>query len=247
MASENRPSALRHPHRELMQRLQTYHAAECYISSSGPLTSACEAHLSLATALINAFWMGPLLTSKWVRKQNCVRFTLLFWALLCGEDKAATLWCEGTMMAVHGAASAAGSSEWRQVYGSWTQLSMHDIRQFHVIGYRSCLERDLENYASPTVLSLGVGVQSVLWWGAREAGGISILVKKAASVVWLVMDSLEAQTEGGKATKLNYTLNNTSHLWTNVATPILNLLPLKVPHGAAVGVLPHFLPLRTDD
>lgn len=63
-----------------------------------------------------------------------------------------------------------------------------------------------------TVLSLGVGVQSVLWWWAREAGGISILVKKAASVVWLVTDGLEAQAEGGKATELNYMLNNTSHL-----------------------------------
>lgn len=112
MASEKRPSALQHQHRELMQRLQTYHAAECCISSPGPLTSACEAHLSLATALINAFWMGPLLTSKWVRKQNSVRFTLLFWALLCGEDKATTLHarCEGTMMAVHGAASARGQA-----------------------------------------------------------------------------------------------------------------------------------------
>lgn len=65
---------------------------------------------------------------------------------------------------------------------------------------------------SPTVLSLGVGVQSVLWWWAREAGGISILVKKAASVVWPVTDSLEAKAEGGKAPELNYTLNNTSHL-----------------------------------
>lgn len=32
---------------------------------------------------------------------------------------------------------------------------------------------------------------------AGEAGRINILVKKAASVVWLNMDSLEAQAEGG--------------------------------------------------
>lgn len=41
----------------------------------------------------------------------------------------------------------------------------------------------------------------VVCWGcstkAGEAGRINILVKKAASVMWLNTDSLEAQAEGG--------------------------------------------------
>lgn len=46
---------------------------------------------------------------------------------------------------------------------------------------------------------------------AGEAGRINILAKKAASVVWLNMDSLEAQAEGGMTAKLNSIFNNTSH------------------------------------
>lgn len=38
---------------------------------------------------------------------------------------------------------------------------------------------------------------------AGEAGWINILVKKAASVVWLNVTSLEAQAEGVMTTKLN--------------------------------------------
>lgn len=58
---------------------------------------------------------------------------------------------------------------------------------------------------------MSVGRHTVLWLCAGVAGRINILVEKAASVVWLNMDSLEAQAEGGMTPELNSILNNTSH------------------------------------
>lgn len=87
-----------------MQPLQSGHPAEWCVSECCPLTGACEAHPSKAVAPINAFWMGPALTSKWVQKQNCVRFTLLFWAALCWAHKATMLkeqWWQYILMAKH--------------------------------------------------------------------------------------------------------------------------------------------------
>lgn len=66
---------------------------------------------------------------------------------------------------------------------------------------------------------------------AGEAGRINILVKKAASVVWLNMDSLEAQAEGGW--RPNWTLSSTTPptlLWTDAGTPFQDTPPsCKVP------------------
>lgn len=49
---------------------------------------------------------------------------------------------------------------------------------------------------------MGVGEHTVLCWCAWEAGRISILVKKAASVVWLNTDSLEAHGRGRNGTQI---------------------------------------------
>lgn len=84
IALEKSLSALQNRHRELMQRLQTYHPAECCISSLGPLTSACEAHLRPLHWSMHSEW-GPLLTSKWVRKQNCASASLCSFELYCVE------------------------------------------------------------------------------------------------------------------------------------------------------------------
>lgn len=85
---------------------------------------------------------------------------------------------------------------------------MHDSRHFCVIGKSSCLEKALlfSNYATDnstcSVNECWAALCSVVVCRggstkAGEAGRINILVKKAASVVWLNMDSLEAQAEGG--------------------------------------------------
>lgn len=106
----------------------------------------------------------------------------------------------------------------------WTQLYMHGGRHFHVTGWERavCLER------APFILcnrraemfyqwvfwaalcsAVGVAERQHQGGGGRQAG-LTYWWKKAASVVWLNMDSLEAQAEGGMTTKLISILNNTS-------------------------------------
>ena len=58
--------------------------------------------------------------------------------------------------------------------------------------------------------AVGVAERQHQGGGGRQAG-LTYWWKKAASVVWPNVDSLEAQAEGGMTTKLISILNNTSH------------------------------------
>lgn len=185
-------------------------------------------HRCTATALINAFWIGPLLTSKWVQKQNCVRFTLLFWAVLCGVDKAATLWCEGTMMAVHSHGTA---SAWGQVSDVDFQFVIMNSARMTVVTFTSSDEHLSWRGSSFLILCNGQFIVFYQWVlgsnllfvvvcrggssKAGEAGRINILVKKAASVVWLKHGQPGGTGRGRMTTKLNSVFNNTSHLSVN--------------------------------
>lgn len=109
--------------------------AESCISPSYPLTGACEArpqHWS-----VQSEW-GHYWPANERQNKTGVRFTLLFWAVLCGADKATMLWCEGTMVAGRGSASARGQVS-DVAFSLWSQLDMHDSRHFHVTGYSSRL------------------------------------------------------------------------------------------------------------
>lgn len=165
---------------------------------------------------------GPATDQKVGAKTKlCVHFTLLFWTALCATDKATALWCKGTVMAVcsQGSVSAwgqVGDIDWSLslwIQHAWqSSLSRHRIVQCRRGSSSFKLCKAQINMSCQRVWGSALFFVVVCRGGsnkAEEAGRINILVKKTPSVVWLSADSLEG--EGGRTTKWNSVLNNTSH------------------------------------
>lgn len=159
MASEKRPSALQHQHRELNATpadlpcswmlhfiIRSPHQCLRGTSLSGHCTDQC---------FLNGATTDQQMGAK--TKLCPLHFALLSFIVWRGQSHHTVMWRNNdgsTWCRI-----SPGSSEWRQVFSSWTQLSTHDICQFHVTGYSSCLERALENYArdKPNCFITGCG------------------------------------------------------------------------------------------
>lgn len=151
---------------ELMQCLQIYHTAERYNSSSGQLTSACEAHPSLAAALINVFWMGPPLTSKQGAKTKTAHSSFCSFELHCAA------WTKPPCCDVR--------EQWWQYTAQrhprvnlvtsvlWTQLCIRGSRHFHVTGYSGCLERLIQIMQQNVLYQRGWDSTLLCWGGSQD-------------------------------------------------------------------------------
>lgn len=152
-------------------------------------------------------------------------------------------------MAVHGAASARGQASDVRFFVrelSCPRMTFVSFTSQDTVAVLRGLWKIMQG-TSQTVLSLGVGVQSVLWWWAREAGGISILVKKGCLCCVAGRGQPGGTGRGRKGNRAKLHVKQHLPPVNRCSHPLSQPPSFKVSHGAAVGVLPHFLPLRTYD